>query len=181
MWDDIGSAHETVELKTVIAVTKEQQAAIRDADDRQQKHMTGRCCHSMVRREIETSWYAEEGMVPPLSASSSSLPAFFEISILGRGPRVQSARRSRARNEVLDRFRICRHCGMVQRPTRGDDDVGQHQPRCRVLQSDGELARDAWEAERLPDAEVCDRIESGSSFQLWARPAMTTSRASLPL
>ena len=37
MWDDIGSAHETVELKTVIAVTKEQQAAIRDADDRQQK------------------------------------------------------------------------------------------------------------------------------------------------
>jgi DEAD/DEAH box helicase domain-containing protein len=145
MWDDIGSAHETVELKTVIAVTKEQQAAIRDADDRQQKRYDRSMLPSYGPEDIGTSWYAEEGDGSAPFGFEFIAPCVFRDFNFGSratgpvGPKIAGEERSSRP------FKIFRHCGMVQRRTRGDDDVGQHQPRCRVLQSDGKLARESWE------------------------------------
>ena len=59
MWNDGGSSHDTVELKTVIAVTSEQQAAIRDTDDRQQKRYDRTMVPFYGPAEIESSWYVE--------------------------------------------------------------------------------------------------------------------------
>ena len=147
MWDDTGSSHETVELKTVVAVTSEQKAAIRDTDDRQQKQYDRTLVPFFSPDRIETSWYAEGGnsntpfgfeFVAPIEFRDFN----FGIRTAGPvGPRIAGQDRSSRP------FRICRHCGIVQRPPRGDDDPGQHQPRCQVLRRDEEPPRDIWEAQ----------------------------------
>ena len=56
MWTDAGSAHEAIELKTVIAVTSEQKASIRDADDRQNKQYDRAMFPFYVESAIEQAW-----------------------------------------------------------------------------------------------------------------------------
>jgi len=146
MWDDMGSSHETVELKTVIAVTKEQQAAIRDTDDRQQKQYDRTMVPFYGLDEIEASWYAEsENGSLPFGFEFIAACAFRDFNFGVRaaapvGPKISGQERSSRP------FRICRHCGVSQKPQFDDDDPGQHQPRCQVLRVDGEILRENWEA-----------------------------------
>ena len=146
MWDDMGSSHETVELKTVIAVTKEQQAAIRDTDDRQQKQYDRTMVPFYGPNEIEASWYAEsENGSLPFGFEFIAPCAFRDFNFGARaaapvGPKISGQERSSRP------FRICRHCGVSQKPQFDDDDPGQHQPRCQVLKVDGEILRENWEA-----------------------------------
>ncbi|MEP3431174.1 MAG: DEAD/DEAH box helicase [Roseibium sp.] len=147
MWDDSGSTHEAIELKTVIAVTKEQTAAIRDADDRQQKIYDRSMLPFYDPKDIGASWYAEgeSGSVP---FGFEFLPSctFRDFNFGTRasgpfGPKIAGqARSSRP-------FQVCRHCGIAQKPPRGADDPGQHQPRCQVLQQDDKHSPEEWEAE----------------------------------
>jgi len=146
MWDDVGSAHETVELKTVIAVTPEQKAEIRDADDRQQKQYDRAMVPFYGTADIESSWYAEGAETAPPFGYEFIAPCAFRDFNFGQrtsgpaGPKIAGEERhSRP-------FSICRHCGIVQRPARHSDGTGEHQPRCRVLQRDGEITREEWEA-----------------------------------
>ena len=146
MWDDTGSAHEIVELKTVIAVTKEQQAAIRDTDNRQRKQYDRTMVPFYGPDRIKTSWYADGGnTTTPFGFEFVAPVAFrdFNFGIRATGP---VGPRIAGQDRNSHPFRICRHCGIVQRPPRGDGDVGQHQPRCQVLRQDGEALRDSWEA-----------------------------------
>ena len=146
MWDDMGSSHETIELKTVIAVTKEQQAAIRDTDDRQQKQYDRTMVPFYGPDEIEASWYAEsENGSLPFGFEFIAPCAFRDFNFGVRaaapvGPKISGQERSSRP------FRICRHCGVSQKPQFDDDDPGQHQPRCQVLRVDGEILRENWEA-----------------------------------
>jgi DEAD/DEAH box helicase domain-containing protein len=146
MWDDTGSGHETVELKTVVAVTKEQQAAIRDSDDRQQKQYDRTMAPFYGPEQIDTSWYAEGGNSDTPFGFEFIAPITFRDFNFGvrtsgpMGPKIAGEERSSRP------FRICRHCGIVQKPQRGDDDPGQHQPRCQVLRAEDEIPRDTWEA-----------------------------------
>jgi len=146
MWDDMGSSHETVELKTVIAVTKEQQAAIRDTDDRQQKQYDRTMVPFYGPNEIEASWYAasENGSLP-FGFEFIAPCAFRDFNFGARagapvGPKISGQERSSRP------FQICRYCGMSQKPQFTEDDPGQHQPRCQVLKIDGEILRENWEA-----------------------------------
>ena len=147
MWTDSGSAHETVELKTVVAVTKEQQAAIRDSDDRQQRQYDRTMVPFYGPGEIESSWYSEsDDGSAPFGFEFIAPCAFRDFNFGARasgpvGPRIAGQERNSRP------FNICRHCGIVQRPQRGDDDPGQHQPRCQVLQQDEEPDRDTWESQ----------------------------------
>jgi DEAD/DEAH box helicase domain-containing protein len=147
MWDDTGSAHETVELKTVIAVTKEQQAAIRDTDDRQQKQYDRTMVPFYGADQIETSWFADGGNTSTPFGFEFVAPVVFRDFNFG----IRAAGPVGARIAGQDRsshpFRICRHCGIVQHPPRGDDDAGQHQPRCQVLRNEEEIPRTTWEAQ----------------------------------
>jgi DEAD/DEAH box helicase domain-containing protein len=147
MWNDTGSSHEAVELKTVVAVTKEQEAAIRDADDRRQRHYDRTMVPFYGPAKIETSWYAEGGNSTTPFGFEFVAPVEFRDFNFGTratgpvGPRIAGQQRSSRP------FRICRHCGIVQLPTQNDDDAGRHQPRCKVLRRDGEIPRDSWEAQ----------------------------------
>jgi DEAD/DEAH box helicase domain-containing protein len=147
MWDDVGSVHETIELKTVIAVTKEQQAAIRDSDDRQQKQYDRSMVPFYGPDEIESSWYAEEDDGSAPFGFEFIAPCEFRDFNFGTrtsgpvGPKIAGQERNSRP------FKICRHCGIVQKRQYDDDDPGQHQPRCQTLQKDSPPVRDTWEAE----------------------------------
>lgn len=149
MWGDGGSAHDTIELKTVIAVTSEQQAAIRDADDRQQIRYDRGLIPFYSPADTETSWYGQE--------RDGSAPFGFEFIArcgfrdfnFGRrasapvGPRIAGeSRKSRP-------FRICCECGTLQRPRRDGADVGEHVARCKVKSADDRTRppREEWESE----------------------------------
>jgi DEAD/DEAH box helicase domain-containing protein len=96
--------------------------------------------------QIETSWYADGGNTSTPFGFEFVAPVTFRDFNFG----VRAAGPVGARIAGQDRsshfFRICRHCGIVQRPPRGDEDAGQHQPRCQVLRQEGEALRDSWEA-----------------------------------
>ncbi|MCA1412671.1 DEAD/DEAH box helicase [Bradyrhizobium sp. NBAIM20] len=149
MWGDGGSTHNAIDLRTVIAVTSEQQAAIRDSDERQQKRYDRSLVPFYGPADIETSWYGQDhdGSTAPFGFEFIARCGFRDFNF---GPRASApvGPRIAGENRKSRPFRICCECGTVQRPPRGDDDPGEHTARCKVKRDDdGELAREAWEAE----------------------------------
>ena len=144
MWTDAGSAHEAIELKTVIAVTSEQRASIRDSDDRQNQQYDRSMFPSYVESSIEQAWASvNTTQATPFGYEFISSCEFRDFNFGEKASAQVGAtiagepRRSRP-------FRVCRHCGRLQRPPKNEDDPGVHQPRCIVLQE--ERPREDWEA-----------------------------------
>jgi DEAD/DEAH box helicase domain-containing protein len=148
MWGDRGSTHNAVELKTVIALTSEQQAAIRDSDDRQQRRYDRSLVPFFGSTDIEQSWYGrDESGGAPFGFEFIARCGFRDFNF---GPRASApvGPRIAGENRKSRKFRICCECGTVQRPPRGDGDQGEHTARCKAKRDFGEApARAEWESE----------------------------------
>lgn len=146
MWGDTGSRHPVIALRSVLAVTEEQKAAIQDSDDRNQRQHDRAIIPSYQEDAIGASWLAtgEKQSVPFgfefISPCQFRDFNFGEVASAPIGPRIAGEeRRSRA-------FPVCKHCGRVQGRRRNEDDNGDHQPRCLVVKSGEEIAREDWES-----------------------------------
>jgi DEAD/DEAH box helicase domain-containing protein len=149
MWGDVGSAHDTIELKTVIAVTSEQQAAIRDADDRQQMRYDRGLIPFYVPADIETSWYGQERDGSPPFGFEFIARCVFRDFNFGRRASAPVGPRIAGQNRKSRPFRICCECGTVQRSWHDDADLGEHTARCKVKSADDKAGplREEWESE----------------------------------
>lgn len=144
MWADAGSRHESVELRTVIAVTSEQRAPIKDSDDRSQQQFDRAMFPFYTESAIEQAWASVN--------KERSTPFGFEFISGCEFRDVNFGKRSAAPNGAPIAgeprksypFLICRHCGKIQFPAKDEADSGDHQARCLALQK--QLPRKEWEA-----------------------------------
>ncbi|MCZ8133545.1 MAG: DEAD/DEAH box helicase [Rhodobacteraceae bacterium] len=144
MWSDSGSAHDVVQLKSVIAIDSEEKAAIRDGDQRDQRQFDRVLMPFYGPEGIATSWFTNQESGTPFGFEFLPSCTFrdfnFGLKSTLPGPRIAGERRP------AQPFRICRHCGSLQDPPRGADDRGTHPPNCLVMR-DQDLARERWETD----------------------------------
>lgn len=142
MWSDSGSQHEVVQLRSVISVDSEEKAVIRDLDQRDQRQFDRLLMPFHGPEDIATSWFTSRDLGAPFGFEFIPHCTFRDFNFGSKstlpGPRIAGERRS------AQPFRICRNCGTLQKPSRGDDDRGTHPPSCLVAR-EPELARDRWE------------------------------------
>ena len=144
MWSDTGSVQEAIELKTVIAVTSESKAAIKDSDDRKKQQYDRAMFPAYSPADVEEAWAStgRENSVPfgyeYISACEFRDFNFGEKASAPIGPVIAGEPRKSYP------FRVCRECGRLQKPPRRDDDMGEHQPRCAAANEN--RPRVDWEA-----------------------------------
>jgi DEAD/DEAH box helicase domain-containing protein len=142
MWSDSGSEHDVVQLKSVISVDSEEKAAIRDGDQRDQRQFDRVLMPFHGPEDIATSWFTSRDNGAPFGFEFLPHCTFRDFNFGPKstlpGPRIAGERRP------AQPFQICRHCGSLQKPARGEDDRGTHPPNCLVMR-DKELPRDRWE------------------------------------
>jgi DEAD/DEAH box helicase domain-containing protein len=142
MWADTGARAEAVELRTVVATSTEQKAAIRDLDDR-----TAR------RYDRETFPYYEASSVEhayAIQGGSGSAPFGYEFVPLCEFKDVNFGLKiaARAGQNIAGQqrqsrpFPICRRCGKLQHDRHSEH--GDHQARCPA--DKGGEPRATWEA-----------------------------------
>lgn len=144
MWADSGSIHEAIELKSVVAVTSESKASIKDSDDRQNQQYDRAMSPSYAEDDIEQAWASvnKDSSTPfGYEFISSCLFRDFNFGAKTSAP-LGAMIAGQQRNSHP--FRVCRHCGRLQRPPTDEDDQGKHQPRCFAHQEGH--PRDSWEA-----------------------------------
>ncbi|WP_455269285.1 DEAD/DEAH box helicase [Rhizobium herbae] len=145
MWGDSGSKHTVVQLRSVLAVTQEQKAAIQDSDDRTQRQHDRTIIPFYREDAIGTSWLAKgEEITIPFGFEFISPCEFRDFNFGERagapvGPRIAGEERS------AYAFPICRHCGRLQARRANEDDPGEHQPRCPVSRSSIPMPTAEWE------------------------------------
>ena len=142
MWSDSGSEHDVVQLKSVIAIDSEEKAAIRDGDQRDQRQFDRVLMPFHGPDDITVSWFTSGETGAPFGFEFLPHCTFRDFNFGTKsalpGPRIAGERRP------AQPFRICRHCGSLQGPPRGEDDRGTHPPTCIVMR-DQDLLRDRWE------------------------------------
>ena len=144
MWSDRGSRHEVVRLKSVVSTGSEEGAVIRDGDERIQRRFDQALKPFYGLDEIDSSWFTtdDEGIAAPFGFEFIPGCKFRGFNYGARtsapiGPRIAGEKRP------AKPFRICRHCGSLQKP--GDEDgKGTHPPNCPVDRDMG-AARADWE------------------------------------
>lgn len=144
MWSDSGSQHEVVQLRSVISVDSEEKAVIRDLDQRDQRQFDRLLMPFHGPEDIAASWFTNRDLAAPFGFEFIPRCTFRDFNFGQKttlpGPRIAGERRP------AQPFRICRHCGTLQKPPRGVDDRGIHPPSCLVVR-ETELARDRWETD----------------------------------
>lgn len=145
MWADNGSRHDVVLLKSVISVDTEEQAAIRDQDQRQQQQFDRAMVPFYLPEDITASWFTSDDAGAPFGFEFVSSCAFRDFNF-GRKTAVRIGPTIAGDRRAADPFRICRHCGTLQMASRDTDSPGTHPPRCRVAR-DKPGPRSAWETQ----------------------------------
>lgn len=144
MWSDTGAQHEVVQLKSVISVDSEEKAVIRDLDQRDQRQFDRVLMPFHEPGDIAASWFTSREIGAPFGFEFIPHCAFRDFNFGPKtalpGPKIAGDRRH------AQPFRICRHCGTLQKPPRGEGDRGTHPPNCLVMR-EPELARDRWETD----------------------------------
>ncbi|MEQ8515065.1 MAG: DUF1998 domain-containing protein [Chromatocurvus sp.] len=145
MWSDTGSLHQVVKLKSVISISSEDKAVIRDADQREQRQFDRTLIPFHAPEAIVSSWFTSEDSGAPFGFEFIPHCTFRDFNFGAKstapiGPKIAGERRA------AQPFRICRYCGTLQKTLRGDDDSGTHPTNCRVSR-ETEVAREAWETE----------------------------------
>ena len=145
MWSDNGSHHDVVHLRSVVSVDSEEQAIIRDLDQRQQQQFDRVMVPFYGPENITSSWFTNDQTGAPFGFEFVPGCTFRDFNFGRRtaapsGPRIAGDRRH------AQPFRICRHCGTLQKPARDGDDPGTHPPNCRVAR-EGNVPRSSWETE----------------------------------
>lgn len=142
MWSDYGSHHDVVQLRSVVSVDNEEAAAIRDGDQRDQRQFDRALMPFHTPEDIVSSWFTSRDSGAPFGFEFLPHCTFRDFNFGARsvlpGPRIGGE------NRPAQPFRVCRHCGTLQRPPRGEDDRGTHPPNCRVMR-EPEMERDRWE------------------------------------
>ena len=144
MWSDTGSRHDVVQLKSVISVDSEEKAVIRDLDQRDQRQFDRLLMPFHVPADIATSWFTSRESGAPFGFEFIPNCTFRDFNFGPKaaipGPRIAG------QNRPAQPFRICRHCGSLQKRPQGEDDHGTHPPNCLVSR-EPKLARDRWETD----------------------------------
>jgi DEAD/DEAH box helicase domain-containing protein len=144
MWSDAGSVHSAIELKTVIAVTAEQNASIRDSDDRQNQKYDRAMFPSYTENAVEQAWASvNRSHTTPFGYEFISTCEFRDVNF---GEKTAAPIGAIIAGEPRNSrpFLVCRHCGRLQKQPIDDEDPGVHLPRC-IAQQDEQLRED-WEA-----------------------------------
>lgn len=144
MWSDTGSQHEVVRLKSVISVDSEEKAAIRDLDQRDQRQFDRVLMPFHNPEDIATSWFTSRDTGTPFGFEFIPYCTFRDFNFGPKstlpGPKIAGDRRP------AQPFRICRHCGGLQKPPRDPEDRGTHPSNCRTVR-ETDLPRDRWETD----------------------------------
>lgn len=144
MWSDTGSQHDVVQLKSVVSVGSEEKAAIRDMDQRDQRQFDRVLMPFYGPQDIATSWFTSSESGSPFGFEFIPHCTFRDFNF---GPKaVVPGPRIAGENRPARPFRICRHCGSLQKKPRGEDDRGTHPPSCLVSR-EPELTREQWETD----------------------------------
>lgn len=142
MWSDTGSHHDVVQLKSVISVDSEEKAAIRDGDQRDQRQFDRVLMPFHGPEDIVSSWFTSRESGAPFGFEFLPSCTFRDFNFGSKsalpGPKIAGE------NRPAQPFKICRHCGTLQKPPRGEDDRGTHPPTCKVMR-EPDLARERWE------------------------------------
>ncbi|MCE5972601.1 DEAD/DEAH box helicase [Sinirhodobacter sp. WL0062] len=142
MWSDTGSHHDVVQLKSVISVNSEEKAAIRDGDQRDQRQFDRVLMPFHKPQDIVSSWFTSRENGAPFGFEFLPHCTFRDFNFGPKstlpGPKIAGEKRP-----ALP-FRICRHCGTLQKPPKDEADRGTHPPNCKVMR-EPDLARDKWE------------------------------------
>lgn len=145
MWSDTGSVHECAKLNTVITVSSEQKASIRDADDRQQRRYDRSLVPFYGDEDVVASWYAPAaGGAAPFGFEYIANCTFRDFNFGPRRDAPSGENRIAGEDRRSAPFRICRHCGSLQNSHQDEGQPGEHQPRCEAMRR--ELDREEWEA-----------------------------------
>ena len=144
MWIDSGSEHAVVKLKSVVAASSEEKAAIRDVDQRDQQQFDRELTPFHDQVDIVSSWFTDQDSGAPFGFEFIPDCTFRDFNYGAKssvpiGPTIAGAKRASLP------FRICKHCGTIQKPPRNEDDNGTHPPSCKALRDDKERAD--WETE----------------------------------
>jgi DEAD/DEAH box helicase domain-containing protein len=146
MWSDVGSIHDVVELKSVLAISSEEKASIRDTDQRSQIQFDRTMVPHYEDEDISAAWISgDENVSAPFGYELVNRCTFRDFNFGKRadgpvGPRIAGISRS------SNPFRICKHCGTHQSSFLAADEVGEHPPSCSVIKS-GETDQDDWLSE----------------------------------
>ena len=143
MWSDTGSHHNVVSLKSVVSVDSEEKAAIRDEDQRVQRQFDRVLIPFHGPKHDAPSWFTNPDDGAPFGFEFLPNCTFRDFNFGSKstfpGPMIAGEIRQ------AQPFRICRHCGTLQKGPRGGDDRGKHPPNCKVAR-DPDLTPDEWEA-----------------------------------
>jgi DEAD/DEAH box helicase domain-containing protein len=133
MWADSGSQSEAVELRSVVATSSEQKAAIRDLDDRTSRQYDREVFPNYAKDGIEVAYAVKEGNAQaPFGFEFVPQCEFRDVNFgqktsMRQGPLIAGQQRQSRP------FLICRNCGMLQNDffdRDRDQKPGQHQSRC---------------------------------------------------
>lgn len=140
MWIDVGCRAETVELRSVVAASSEQKAAIRDLDSRTTK-LYDRCLYPAYSSEDIGCAYAIESPTS-LGPFGFEFVSQCEFRDLNFGPRApgRMGRTVAGEQRPSRPFDICRECGKLQISRNLQD--GDHQASCAA--SRGRQPRTQW-------------------------------------
>ena len=145
MWSDTGSNHDVVQLKSVIAISSEDKAAIRDTDQRQERQFDRAMIPFYGREEIQASWYSKEtSFGAPFGFEFIANCTFRNVNF-GRKTAAQAGPIIAGSSRASLPFLICKHCGSIQRPAHDENDRGQHPANCPAAK-DTSYPRKDWEA-----------------------------------
>ena len=142
MWADSGSVHEVVELKSVLAISSEERATIRDTDQRTLVQFDRSMVPQYEAADISAAWLSDdEKASTPFGYELISRCTFRDFNFGERadgplGPRIAGISRSSTP------FRICRYCGTQQSSFLPADQIGEHPPSCNVIKNSLEQQSD---------------------------------------
>ena len=133
-WSDIGSCVQIVELKSVVANTSEQKAAIQDLDGRLQRNYDTEIIPNYSHDQVEKAYILVESE-KPFGIEFISLCEFRHINFGERAPtgtKIQIAGQERNTRP----FKICKSCGTLQKSGYDGDSHNisrDHEARCPVV------------------------------------------------
>ncbi len=147
MWADAGSQIEAVELRSVIATSSEQKAAIRDLDDRTSRQYDREVFPNYTTDSIEIAYAVKNGKAhAPFGFEFIPQCEFKDINF-GQKTSMRRGLQIAGQQRQSRPFLICRNCGMLQTDAFDADrnqKPGKHQSRCpsdRMAEG-----RSEWEA-----------------------------------
>ena len=143
LWSDAGSCAQTVELKSVIASTTEQEATIRDLDGRFQRHHDTEIIPNYEQEQVGKAYILVESESP----FGMEFVSNCEFRNINFGERAASTTKvpiaGKERNSRP--FRICKFCGTIQKSAFGEESItGTHEVGCQADEYGGQ--REKWEA-----------------------------------